>query len=338
MPEPDTTSPAVAAAASAGLPPAARRSWLLTGLKIVVTIGLLVFVVWRVDVRLVLAAFSAVSPGPLAAAFAWVAVAIVISAFKWGRILKRRGIEAGLGDLTRLYYIASFFNAVLPTGIGGDPVRAWLLGREKNAMSEAFASVIAERLIASAALGLSSAIALPLVGFTPKLAALVGLFIVIDAVLIGLFLVPSIGEKAVRAVIPARFPDAASATRDALVAVRQTLTDWPLVFEVLGWSIAFQACVAMVNASLFWAIGEQVSIGMALVYSPMISTVSMLPISLSGLGVPQAAYAYFFGLSGVPMAASVAVSLGFFLVIAISTLPGAVLFLFAKNKGETDGL
>ena len=338
MPAPDTTSSLAAAATPTHLPRSTRRSWLLTGLKILVTIGLLVFVVWRVDVRLVLAALSAVRPGRLATAFLWVAVAIVVSAVKWGRILRRRGIDAGLGDLTRLYYIASFFNAVLPTGIGGDPVRAWLLGREKRAMPEAFASVISERLIASAALGMSSAIALPLVGFTPMLAGLVALFIAVDVALVGLFLVPSIGERAVRAVIPARFPDAASATREALVAVRQTLKDWPLVAEVLAYSLVFQACVAMVNASLFWAIGNPVSIGIALVYSPMISTVSMLPISLSGLGVPQAAYAYFFGLSGVPMAASVAVSLGFFLVVAISTLPGAILFLFAKNEGETDGL
>jgi uncharacterized membrane protein YbhN (UPF0104 family) len=94
----------------------------------------------------------------------------------------------------------------------------------------------------------------------------------------------------------------------------------------------------MVNHSLFAAVGAPVTVGMALLYSPMVSTLAMLPVSLSGLGVPQAAYAYFFGLSGVPAAASVAVSLAFFAVVAISTLPGAIAFVFARKRGETDGI
>lgn len=324
--------------ASAPVAPPPRAAWAPTALKATLTLALLGVVFWRVPVREVLAHFVPVRPLPLLAAFAWVAIAIVVSAVKWGRILSRRGIRVSLFELTRLYYIASFFNAVLPTSVGGDPVRAWLLGREKNDLPEAFASIVSERLIASAALGLSSVIGLFVVGVTPKLAAFVLAFLVIDAGLVALFVIPRVGERIVRAVIPPRYPGAAEATRTALVAVRATLTDWPLVFEVLLITLGFQACVSMVNYSLFAALGSPVSLGMALLYSPMVSTVAMLPVSLSGLGVPQAAYAYFFGLSGVPEAASVAASLAFFAVVAASTLPGALAFVFARKRGETDGI
>jgi glycosyltransferase 2 family protein len=325
-------------AASSPGAPASRSAWLPTAIKAAITLALLGLVFWRVPADEVLAFFVPVRLLPLLAAFVWVAAAIVVSAVKWGRILRRRGIRVPLLELTRLYYIASFFNAVLPTSVGGDPVRAWLLGREKGELPEAFASVVSERLIASAALGLSSAIGLFVVGVTPRLAAFVLAFLVIDAGLVVLFVVPRVGERIVRAVIPPRYTGATEATRTALVAVRETLTDWPLVVEVLLITLAFQGCVSMVNYSLFAALGSPVTVGMALLYSPMISTISMLPVSLSGLGVPQAAYAYFFGLSGVPAAASVAVSLAFFATIAISTLPGAAAFVFARKRGETDGI
>lgn len=325
-------------AARVGGPGSDRAPWRGVALKAAATLLLLAGVFWRVDPRAVFASFGSLRPLPLAMAFVWVALAIGISAVKWGRILARRGIHVPFFELTRLYYIASFFNAVLPTSVGGDPVRAWMLGREKGNMPEAFASIVSERLIASVALGLSSAIGLPLVGVTPKLAGLVALFIAIDAGLVALFVIPKAGEHLVRTAIPPRFEGAAAATRSALVAVRDTLTDWRLVAEVLLLTLAFQACVAMVNHSLFSAVGVPVSIGMALLYSPMISTVSMLPISLSGLGVPQAAYAYFFGLSGVGAPSAVAVSLGFFLVVALSTIPGAAAFVVARKRGETDGV
>lgn len=324
--------------ASPPLAPTPRSAWMSTALKAAITLALLAVVFWRVPVREVLSFFIPVRPLPMLGAFVWVVAAIVVSAVKWGRILSRRGIRVPLLELTRLYYIASFFNAVLPTSVGGDPVRAWLLGREKNDLPEAFASVVSERLIASAALGLSSAIGLFIVGVTPKLAAFVIAFLVVDAGLVALFVIPRVGERIVRAVIPPRYVGAAEATRIALVAVRETLTDWPLVIEALFITLLFQACVSMVNYSLFAALGSPVTVGVALLYSPMISTISMLPVSLSGLGAPQAAYAYFFGLSGVPAAASVAVSLAFFATIAISTLPGAVAFVFARKRGETDGI
>jgi len=315
-----------------------RPQWISTAVKVVVTIGVLAFVFWRIDPRDVLATFANVRSWPLAQAFGWVAIAIVVSAVKWGRILTRRGVSVSLIDLTRLYYIASFFNALLPTSIGGDPVRAWLLGKEKGDMPESFSSVVAERLIASMALGLSSAIGLLFVRPTPGLVALVVVFLLADAGLVVLFLIPRFGESFVRAVIPRRFDHAAEATRSALKKVRDTVRDAPLVLEILAWSVAFQACVAMVNWSLFSAFSAPVPVGQALLYSPMISTISMLPVSLSGLGVPQASYAFFFGLSGAPEAVSVAVSFGFFVVIAVSTLPGAVLFMLARRTGEADGI
>jgi uncharacterized membrane protein YbhN (UPF0104 family) len=66
----------------------------------------------------------------------------------------------------------------------------------------------------------------------------------------------------------------------------------------------------------------------------MIFTVAMLPISISGLGVREAAYWYFFSRIGVSEGDAVAASLLFFVLVAVSSLPGAPLFVFRKASAQ----
>ncbi|HET7824150.1 MAG TPA: hypothetical protein VFK90_02410, partial [Anaeromyxobacter sp.] len=68
------------------------------------------------------------------------------------------------------------------------------------------------------------------------------------------------------------------------------------------------------------------------VYTPMIFTVTMLPVSLSGFGVREAAYVWFFGQAGVGPADAVAASLLFFAAVALASLPGAPLFALGRRR------
>jgi uncharacterized membrane protein YbhN (UPF0104 family) len=93
-----------------------------------------------------------------------------------------------------------------------------------------------------------------------------------------------------------------------------------------------------VNACLFEAMGAPVSLARCVVYTPMIFTLTMIPISLSGLGVREAAYAFFFGQAGVGPSDAVAASLLFFIVVGLSSLPGAPLFaLRRRGAGALEG-
>lgn len=312
------------------------RRWVGTLVRVAVTVGLLAVLAFRLDVRAIGRAFMAARPGPLAAAFLCIFVAIAVSAVKWSLILRRRGVRVGYLDTVRLYFVGLFFNNVLPTSVGGDVVRAWALGKETGQTVEAVSSVASERLIASLALGLSSCVALPFVEVTPRLLILVAGFLLVDAALLVLFVVPRFAPRIAGLIIPKRFERTSSGTTEVLAAVRASLLDWPLSLRVLVLTLVFQAFVALVNYFLFQALGYPVGLGQCLVYTPMISTLTMIPISLSGLGVREAAYVYFFSRHGVPEAASVAVSLAFFVCVAIATLPGAPLFLVMRRKAQTN--
>ena len=116
-----------------------------------------------------------------------------------------------------------------------------------------------------------------------------------------------------------------------LRAIRAGLSDLRILGPVLALSVVFQCLVAAVNAALFSALGVPVGFGACLIFTPMIFALTMLPLSLSGFGLREAAYAYFFALVGVPMADAVAVSLAFFGLVAVISLPGAPLFLLSDR-------
>lgn len=150
--------------------------------------------------------------------------------------------------------------------------------------------------------------------------------------LIGVFMLPRLTEGTVRAILPRRW------TCDFVVqiirALRATLCDWRIVVPVLGLSMIFQGLVAAVNAALFSAMGLDVGLGACLIFTPVIFALTMLPLSLSGFGVREAACAYFFAFVGVAPAEAVAASLSFFVLVAVVSLPGAPLFLLSRNRQD----
>jgi uncharacterized protein (TIRG00374 family) len=267
-----------------------------------------------------------------AAAFALVFLAVVISAWKWGLILRARQHRLPFLTLLRLYFVGLFFNNVLPTAVGGDAVRAWEATKETREVPEAIGSVVSERLIAGVALGITALLGLPFIESDSSTAKMVALFLVIDVAMVALFLVPKVAEGIVAKALPNRLATLKAVVAQTVKVVRDTLRGPRLFFTILLLSVIFQVCVAGVNAAIFQALGANVSLAHCVIYTPMIFTIAMLPISISGFGVREAAYWYFFSQVGVGQADAVATSLLFFVIVGICSLPGAPLFVFRRKR------
>lgn len=306
-----------------------RRSLLL---RIAISVALVGFLLWQLDLSDLAARITDFDPYWIAFAFLTVFVAVIVSAWKWGLILRARGYPLPYLRLLRHYFIGLFFNNVLPTTVGGDAVRAWETTKDTGEVPEAMGSVVTERLIAGIALGFTALLGLPFVDVSPKLLLLVALFLIIDLVLVGLFLVPKVAEGIVLKLLPPRFARLQSAVTNTVLVVRSTLKNPGLFIKITLLSIVFQLFVAGVNACIFKAMGVPVTLAQCVIYTPMIFTVTMLPISLSGLGVREAAYWYFFAQVGVSQVDAVVASLAFFIIVGISSLPGAPLFVLNRKR------
>lgn len=305
-------------------------AWRIWAPRAVVTVGLVGLLAWRLDLASLAARLAALDPSWTALAFAAVFVAIAVSAWKWGMILAARGRPLPYSRLVRHYFVGLFFNNVLPTTVGGDAVRAWATTRDTGETPEAVGSVITERLVAGVALGFTALLGLPFVAFDARVAGLVAAFLAIDLALVALFLVPRVAETAVTRLLPPRLAGVGETARSTVAVVRDSIRSPGLFLRVFGLSILFQVFVAAVNVCIFEAMGMPVGLAACLVYTPMIFTVTMLPISISGLGVREAAYLYFFAQVGVADVQAVGASLAFFVIVGLASLPGALLFVAAS--------
>lgn len=306
-----------------------RALWIRVG----ISIALVSWLGWHLDLSVLSDRLTTLDASWTTLAFVTVIAAVVISAWKWGLILATRGHPLGYLRLLRHYFVGLFFNNVLPTTVGGDAVRAWETSKDTREVPEAVGSVVTERLIAGVALGITALLGLPFMEFSPRLWWLVGLFLLIDVALVALFLLPKVAEGIVGKLVPPRLSGLHASISQTVQVVRATLKNRALFVKVVLYSIAFQILVAAVNACIFKAMGVPVSLAQCVIFTPMIFTVTMLPISLSGFGVREAAYWYFFSQVGVSQADAVAASLAFFVIVGISSLPGA-LFFSIKRTGQ----
>lgn len=297
-----------------------------------VSIIALAFIIYRIDFGRLASAFGRLRVEYAPVILILVYGAIVLSVFKWSLLVRARGVKIGVGRLFDFWLIGLFFNNFMPTSIGGDVVQGYEMARRTGRGSDAAATILSDRLIASVALGLTAMVGLLVVPFTPRLVALVAAFAVGTIAVAAVFLHPKLTEKLVERSIGGRLESVGAWGGRTTSAVRELLGDWRLVARTALLAVGFQATLAVINIVIFRALGVSVDLGHALVYVPIISAVTVLPISLSGLGVREAAYVYFFSRVGVDGSSAVAASLIFFVSVAVASLPGAVLFVLARRQ------
>lgn len=305
------------------------------GLRLLVSVALLGGLAWHLDLRALGALLTHLHPGWMGSAFLLVLAAVLLSAWKWGLILRARGHAIGLPRLVRHYFVGLFFNNVLPSSIGGDGVRAWEARKDTGETAEAIGSVVTERLIAGVALGASALAGLPFMPPSARLWLLVAAFVALNLTLVLLFVLPRVAESAVRKLLPRQLDRLQDMVARIVLTVRATLAQRGLFARVVLCSVAFQTLVAAVNACIFRAMDLPVDLATCMVYTPMIFALTMLPISISGFGVREAAYGYFFVQAGATQSQAFAASVAFFALVGVASLPGALVFLKGQARSTT---
>jgi len=101
--------------------------------------------------------------------FAWGFYALTqfVSALRWQALLRAKSVEASVGRLFLLYIVGMFANSILPSGLGGDAMKAYCLTRVHGNGMIVLGSVLVERfcgLLAVAALGAMAGLWLALTG------------------------------------------------------------------------------------------------------------------------------------------------------------------------------
>ncbi|WP_066311000.1 lysylphosphatidylglycerol synthase transmembrane domain-containing protein [Bacillus sp. FJAT-29814] len=276
-----------------------------------------------------------------AAAFLAIQVTVVSSILKWKMLVdsslhQNQEKNASLSKLGRFYYIGLFFNNFLPGSVGGDVVRVFYLGRITG-VPAATASVAFERLTSGGALVaiaiFSSLYIESARRFLLPLLAAIGVVIV----LIWLIRIWTSKKKTGKTSSESNtnmqkwlLKSGMRETFSVALNYRKENLKWWIMIVI--YSILFQVGLAWINDLLFLSLGIDIPWLELLMIITLISVITMLPVSVNGLGVREGCYVLFFREMGVPVEIAVTVSLLFFVLVSISSLAGGIFWMVERGK------
>lgn len=295
-------------------------------LKVSLSLALLAFLLTRVDLQATLAAFREAEARYLLAALALYLVGVPLRAYRWHGLLSALHVVVPVRRLTSLYFVGTFFNNLLPTGVGGDVIRAYELSKDGAGPAVAASTVFADR-----ATGLLVLLAMAMVStlFGYRLVS-PNLVLVIAGVSMGSFAgVALLLWDDLWRQVGRRLPG----LRQLLA--RKGITDFYRFLQIyrgraivnaLLISLIFNVVLIAVNELIALSMGVRVSLWYFLLFIPLISFSLVLPVSVSGLGVRESAYVLLFSQAGVGAPLALAMSLAFYVLNVVTGLIGGVIY------------
>ncbi|MDO9411059.1 MAG: D-glycero-beta-D-manno-heptose 1,7-bisphosphate 7-phosphatase [Pseudolabrys sp.] len=297
-----------------------RRTLLLL-LKIAISICLFYVSLRSVNLAALAERLSRINPGWIAAALLLQAAQVALQSMRWREIALQCGASLTPPAAVRINFIAAFFNQVLPSTIGGDAARVFLLARNGGGWASPTYSVLIDRVAGIVALALIVIACLPwsLALVQDPIARAVLLLIGAGAiggaivfVLIGVLKLPILERWA-----PTRH--LVQVSRAALRICRSPKS--AALIAVISFAIHFLTIASI------WCLAQSVaasaSFALLLYMVPPVILISTVPISIAGWGVRESSMIAAFNFAELAAGDGLIVSVLFGLsAFAIGTIGG----------------
>jgi uncharacterized membrane protein YbhN (UPF0104 family) len=314
------------------------KSLLILIVKLAVTGGLIYWVLRGVDLDSLAARLGDISPLWLIGAAGLILLqSAIIVTWRWERVVATIDAPPPPWRLLRIVTISLFFNQVLPSTIGGDGMRVWLLHRRERTLGRAFRSVLIDRL-----LGFFGLLLLTLAGALFLLTRLdeppVTVWVMLPLSLGGL---AAIAGSPILVRLCRWLPIEAVQSRFRTIAdeIEAFARDKGRLASLVGISILGQ--FALSGAVLLLALGFGIGLDPlgVLAVVPAIMLASSIPVSIAGWGVREATMVVGLGLLGVVQGDAALISITFGgLLLVVGLFGGLVWLLSGRQKPTADQL
>jgi uncharacterized membrane protein YbhN (UPF0104 family) len=314
---------------------------LLFLMKLLVSTGLIVFFLTEIHIERFLGTL-------VSARFSYIAVALVVyllsqilSAGRWMILARPLGFEEPFKEIVVYYLIGMFFNLFAPGTVGGDVSRVYYLARNDKTRWEkagwavstvpAAVSVFMDRAVGMAVLIWLGAIGLVLFPEYPvpapirSLTFAVAVGLLVAGALVPLFR-PLLPEDGHPVVVKLRF------------ALRAYHTQWSVLPKAIVFSFLLHLIQAWIHMLLAWALQIDIPFSYCIIVYPLVGTFAAIPISLNGIGLREGGYLFMLGLIGINAEKGIAFGLLLFLIVAVDSLLGGLLFLVKRSPKPVDDI
>lgn len=265
-----------------------------------------------------------------------VVVMFWVSCLKWRLFLRGHAADLPMRRLMMLYVIGYFFNNFLPSNVGGDAVRSYMLGRQIESQGRAFATIFLERFA-----GLLAMVTMAIGAFllSPALR---------DEILIRWSIVAMGGATAGLAVgiwrpglvtkilTPFQASESVESAIIKLVRVHSHISYFRdkkvVIVRAMAYSYVFYL-LAAVNVYIGGLLlGVQSSLAQLFVVTPIVMLIAAIPITLNGLGTREWAFSVYLASAGTTPEQGLAIALALRAQTIFLSVVGGILFLIDSSR------
>jgi uncharacterized protein (TIRG00374 family) len=304
-----------------------KRKWLFQAIGIII----FAFILWKLDLRAAWDILSGTRVWLLGVALLLTVPFVLIKAHRWRYLLGMQGIRYNIKDCNYAYLAGMYLGLVTP-GRVGDFVKVVYLKRDRSVpMSIGVTSVIMDRLcdlLLLVAVACAGGLAFTLSGNI--MAVIAGFGLVVVAIVL-IFLNGTVRRLVLgnlfKLVLPKKAKDGAEVRIESFYAgvdhFKSVRLVVPMALTVVAYVIFFAQCDLIARAA-------NIPIGyMNVAYCISVANlVSLLPISISGIGTRDAAMISMFVVLNLPKESAVVFSMLFLIISNVSSgAIGAVAWL-----------
>ena len=299
-------------------------------IQLLVSIGGFAYIFYKIPLADVIANWNIGMMPWIIAMLVAATLIMAIQANRW-KGLSVQGPEIPFKTYYAYTALGYFFNNLLPTGFGGDAVKSLAFGKKFNQTSQSVSAVLLARIQGLLAMFLCFFIALPFalskaeIPLSYTLVMTVALLVCIAFITLCLF-----SDK---------FPIPQFITNKLtfIPKLQASLSIYrkykkQLILSSLD-SLWLQLLTLFIAYAYFRAVGVDIDISILVVFTSITIVVSMLPISLNGIGVREGTQvALFTGILGIPAPVVLSAGLLGYIPLLFQALQGAVVLVGRREK------
>ena len=302
-------------------------------LKVAISVGGLAYIFWKVP-------FAEVCGHWTAQALPWILLilfctvfSMAIQANRWRSLLLEEGKKIKFRTFYASIALGYFFNNLLPSGFGGDAVKTIAFGKRFGNIANSVAAVAISRVMGLLAMFLCFFATLPFVVarydiptiYTGAVSAvaLVSVLVIVGGLFSDKIKLPA--KLTAKVPFLLKLQDAFSIYRGYKKAFLLSGLD----------SIWLQISSIAIHYAYFQAVGVPVDLATITVFMTITITVSMLPISINGIGIREGVnVSLFTGLLGIPADIVLAAALIGYIPMLFQAAQGAFVFAIIGKRNS----
>ena len=305
-----------------------------TAIKIAVTVGGIAYIFNKIPFFDAIANWKPSTFPWLLFIFFLTVILMAIQANRWRGLLLEEGKKIKFRTFYAYIALGYFFNNLLPSGFGGDAVKTIAFGKRFGNTANSVAAIAISRVMGLLAMFLSFFIALPFVAIKYQIPLTYTLTVSVVALIAVVVIVGGLFSDKIR------IPEKLAAKVPFLLKLQDAFTvyrRYPKAFWLSGLdSIWLQLVTIVIHYAYFKAVGVDVDIAVITVFTTIMVTFTMLPISIHGIGIREnVQVSLYTGLLGIPADVVLASTLLSYLPLLFQASQGAIVFAtFGKKKSK----